>query len=259
MESDISTINPMNISILKKAGLTESQAKGYLALIEHGSLSPARLAKITGETRTNGYMICDKLEKLGLATKKPGNKTTYDANHPATIEQLAERRRKTLLKNEQEIKRNLGPLVDFYYSRRDTPGVTTYSGKDGIAQLYDIVIHDKNDVEFLRSPHDSDLMGKEFYPKFLEKRAKAGIRTRAINIDTPSEREFSKHDSERKIIEHSWLKPKDYSAKVEWSVFGNKVTAITFGEEPIALTIHSKHIAESIRQIFRIIRKSASR
>ena len=44
-------------TILRKAGLTESQAKGYLALIEHGALSPAELAEKTGENRTNGYMI----------------------------------------------------------------------------------------------------------------------------------------------------------------------------------------------------------
>ena len=64
-------------TILRKAGLTESQAKGYLALIQHGALTPAELAEKTGETRTNGYMICEKLEQLGLATKKDGKKTVY--------------------------------------------------------------------------------------------------------------------------------------------------------------------------------------
>ena len=48
-------------NILQKAGLTESQAKGYLALIKNGALSPVELAKKTDESRTNGYMICEKL------------------------------------------------------------------------------------------------------------------------------------------------------------------------------------------------------
>ena len=72
-------------TILRKAGLTESQAKGYLALIEHGSLSPVELAEKTGETRTNGYMICEKLEKLGLATKKDDKK---EKKLEMTIEEL---------------------------------------------------------------------------------------------------------------------------------------------------------------------------
>ena len=94
--------NTPGITILRKAGLTESQAKGYLALIEHGDLSPAELAEKTGESRTNGYMICEKLEQLGLATKKDGQKAIYSANHPSNVELLAEKRRKVLMRNEED-------------------------------------------------------------------------------------------------------------------------------------------------------------
>lgn len=83
-------------TILRKAGLTESQAKGYLALIQHGSLSPGELAERTNETRTNGYMICEKLEKLGLATKKDGKKTVYMPESPTRLKQLLINRQKRL-------------------------------------------------------------------------------------------------------------------------------------------------------------------
>jgi sugar-specific transcriptional regulator TrmB len=117
-------------AILRKAGLTESQAKGYLALIEHGTLSPTELADKTGESRTNGYMICDKLEKLGLAAKKEGKKALYSPTHPSALEALAERRRKAVQRNEQEVKQNVGTLIDYFYRFNSTPGIEfDYGGR----------------------------------------------------------------------------------------------------------------------------------
>ena len=75
--------NPQPTAALLKLGLTASQANGYLALVEHGSLSPVELAAHTSESRTNGYQICDKLEALGLRARKPG------AVAPATAEPAA--------------------------------------------------------------------------------------------------------------------------------------------------------------------------
>ena len=53
-------------TILRKAGLTESQAKGYLALIEHGQLTPVELAEKTGE----------KMEKVGEKVKDAAKEVT---------------------------------------------------------------------------------------------------------------------------------------------------------------------------------------
>lgn len=74
MDADTPAATPVDTAILRKAGLTESQAKGYLALIEHGQLTPVQLAEHTGESRTNGYQVCEKLVSLGLATKKRAQK-----------------------------------------------------------------------------------------------------------------------------------------------------------------------------------------
>ena len=246
----------MDTTLLRKAGLTESQAKGYLALIEHGALSPADLAEKTGESRTNGYMICEKLEQLGLATKKEGKKALYSPAHPSALETLAEKRRKALARNEQDIKNNISSLIDYYYDKRDTPGVTTEVGRGAIESVYNAILTDKQPLEYLRSPHDSGYMSSDYYREYASKRAEAGIDTTLLAIATPRsvERWTPEYDEVRRITRRTWLTDKQYNAKVEWSVYGNKVSLLTFGEQPIALTIHSKDIADSLRQIFALIR-----
>ena len=243
-------------TILRKAGLTESQAKGYLALIEHGALSPAELAEKTGENRTNGYMICEKLESLGLATKKDGRKAVYEPSHPSALEALAERRRKVIQRAEQEVKNNLGALIDYYYDKRGTPGITIESGRHAIESVYNAILANKQPLEYLRSPHDSGYMSHEYYKTYATERAQAGIETRVLA--TANERALKRwspeYDAKRGVIERTWLVEEQYNAKVEWSVYGDKVSALTFGEQPIALTIHSKDIADSFRQIFALVR-----
>lgn len=247
----------MDTTILRKAGLTESQAKGYLALIEHGALSPVELAEKTGESRTNSYMICEKLESLGLATKKDGGKAIYTAAHPSALEILAEKRRKVLARNEQDIKNNISSLIDYYYDKRDTPGITTEVGRSAIESVYNAILTDKQPLEYLRSPHDSGYMSHEYYRDYATKRADAGIETKLLAIETPSsvKRWSPAYDKDRRITERTWLTTDQYNAKVEWSVYGDKVSALTFGEQPIALTIYSRDIADSLRQIFTLIRQ----
>ena len=64
-----------DLELIKKAGLNEAQAKVYLALMENGALSPAMMAKISGESRENCYNIAKKLEELKLIEKTDDKKT----------------------------------------------------------------------------------------------------------------------------------------------------------------------------------------
>jgi predicted transcriptional regulator len=54
---------------LEQLGLSPSQAKAYLLLVKEGKLTPAQLMAKTGESRTNAYMVLDRLSDIGLAIK----------------------------------------------------------------------------------------------------------------------------------------------------------------------------------------------
>lgn len=150
------------LATIRKAGLTESQAHSYLALIEHGQLTPAELAEKTGESRTNGYMICEKLASLGLATKKDDRKVVYRPTHPSALESLAERRRKVLVRNEQEVKRSLSPLLDMFYAVSETPGTRTLQGVEGIKEVYADTLRTKSDIYLVRTTADTPDLGIDF-------------------------------------------------------------------------------------------------
>lgn len=244
----------MDTTVLKKAGLTESQAKGYLALIEHGSLSPAQLAAHTGETRTNAYAIADKLVTLGLATKKDGSPAAYTANHPSALESLAERRRKAITQNEQAVKAGLSPLIDLFYAGTEMPGTQTYQGIDGIKSVYADTLKTKQDIYLLRTTADTPDLGLAYLDTYRQRRAQLGIHTYALTPDTKIGRQYAADGTDLAMHFHrTFIKDGSYTAPVEIDVYGSKVALIAFGDTQMATVITSPPIAEAMRQIFQLL------
>lgn len=247
-------VRSMDITLLKKAGLTDSQAKGYLALIEHGALTPAELAEKTGESRTNGYMICEKLEALGLAAKKDGHKAVYSACHPSALEALAEKRRKVLVRNELEVKQGLSPLIDLYYKLREEPGARTLQGIDGIKEVFNDVIRTGKDVYFLRTPADIRTLPDEFFQAHQKDRAARGVQTYALTPLSEHARRAIKQGLDEDNSFHRTFYPSDaYTEPVEIQAYGDKLALIAYGETQMATIITSPPIAEAIRQLFRLL------
>lgn len=244
----------MDTAILRKAGLTDSQAKGYLALIEHGALTPNELADRTGETRTNAYAVADKLVALGLATKKDGKPARYTPNHPSALETLAEKRRKVVTQNEQAVKSGLSPLIDLFYATTEMPGTQVFQGIDGIKSVYADTLKTGKDIYLVRTTADTPELGLEYLDNYRTKRAALGIHTYALTPDTEIGRRHAKSGEDEKMLFHRTILPSDtYTAPVEIDVYGNKVALIAFGETQMATVITSPLVAEAIRQLHTLL------
>ena len=240
----------MDTTIIRRAGLTESQAKGYLALVEHGPLSPTDIAKKIGESRTNTYAIVDKLATLGLAIKQDTPKAQYAAAHPSMLEHLAERRRKAITQNERIIKEGISPLIDLFYARSETPGTRTLQGPEGLREVYNETLQDKQTIHLLRTTADAGIVSSDFLRRYREKRAALGIHTHAITPYTTTAKKHIGDGTDEQLLFHRTILPEDsYSAPVEIDVFGNKVALIAFGTTQIATIIESPPIAMALRQV----------
>ncbi len=244
-------------AILRKAGLTESQAKGCLALIEHGTLSPVELAERTDESRTNGYMICEKLASLGLATKKEGKKVLYTVAHPSTIEALAEKRRKVVIRNEQEVKQGISPLIDLFYRLREEPGARTLQGIDGIKEVYADTLRTGSDICLIRTRADVPSLGEEYFIDYRKARAAAAIHTYSLTPYSPEGIAHVREGFDEAFLYHRTFMPEDaYTAPVEVDIYGHKVAFIAFGDTQMATIIESPLIADAMRQLHSMLREA---
>ena len=244
----------MDTELLVQTGLSEVQAKIYLYLIEHGQSTPNEIATGVDENRTTVYSAAEKLEKLGIITKKDkGKVSAYVPNHPSVLESIAEKRLRSVARQARNLESNLPSLVNYYNEHQSTPGATTFYGNEGVQMIWDKVIATGAPYYFVRSRYD-EIADKELLEEFKNNRVKAGIESENI---TPSE--FAKNNGkemkEKYLLTRTLLPPDEYDSPVEIDIFGNNVAFINYTKNGMSTLIESPEIADAMRQMFLFAKK----
>lgn len=247
----------MDDTILRKAGLTESQAKVYTALMNHPQLTPVELAKETGESRNNAYAVADKLVAYGLVEKIEEPKIAYKALHPSALETLAEKRRKQLVRDEQIVKQNISPLIDMFYALREEPGARTLQGQDGIQEVFKDILHTNQDIYYLRAPADFPTVPVDFFNEYKKERLKRGIRTYTLSPMSESAKKGVVDGLDKQTNVHRTFIPDGvYTQPVEIEAYGDKIAFIAYGETQMATIITSPPIAAALKEVFKMLHAS---
>jgi HTH-type transcriptional regulator, sugar sensing transcriptional regulator len=99
-------VNPVDdqlVSTLSDLGLTNYEARVYLALTRRGSSTAAESARVAGIPRQRIYDVLASLVTRGLASSRPGQVTKYVATPPAgAVERLVSDHRLRLEQLERE-------------------------------------------------------------------------------------------------------------------------------------------------------------
>jgi sugar-specific transcriptional regulator TrmB len=242
---------------LEQLGLSPSQAKAYLLLVKEGKLTPAQLMAKTGESRTNAYMVLDRLSDIGLAIKDEVNKKLlYRAGSPMALQKLAQKARERAYGAEIKIKEAMPELLKFFHQHRTQPGVRFLQGREGLRQVYKDHLQVGGDSCVWRTQADDEYYGPDL-EDYLRQRAAAGIKADMIAPDIPESRQFIKDHPELNM-ERTWVPADKYTAPVEVAVYSSRVAITSFGEEAVAMLIESPQIADAMRQIFAMAKEGAA-
>jgi len=245
----------MDIQILTKAGLTETQAKCYLALLEHGALLPTELADITGETRTNSYAVVEKLMAMGLVHKKESSKLKIEAENPTKIRSLINARQQQLKIVNDELSGVLPTLLSKYRLTSDQPGVISAEGAEALEIVYHEIINSKQEVLIFPCKYDRDDPEiSELIDEQIVKQRKAKIKSLSLVSAENYEKIKAQEDgllSIRKL-------PEGVSFPAQIIIFGDIVVSTVFKPSLVSTIISSPETAATLRSIFFIIWNSTS-
>lgn len=252
----------MNEQILIDAGLTKPQARTYKKLVENGPTAPPALAKLINESRTNTYKLLESLEEIGLVSRdETHKKLRYWANNPTVLADNWKRRVQEVKSAEKRIQGSMPELIDNYMRHSEQPGVRYFYGKEGIEQVYNDQLADKQPISFIMSIGVRNHFGIQAMHEIRNRFPKLGIKRKVFYPDVaqsllPNEERVTVEESDRlMLLERIWLEPEDLVEPVEWSVYGNKVSVISLGQEMLGMVIESKQIADSFREILDLLEK----
>ncbi len=237
----------MLVNKLEALGLNQKEAKIYLALLELGETTVARIAKKSKIQRTTIYDVINSLKEKGLVSITPKNKKKcYTASDPRQLEEKLEER-KNILKSILPELLSITNLID------KKPKISYFEGIEGLKEIY---YHHLNN--YLGQPVygwlPNDIFpnfGEDFLRRFIAKRMKEKIMSYAIGPNTPEVRELQTHDA-RSLRKIKIDPDESHLIEIGIDVYSRNITSIVSFKEQIGLIIESKLIHNTLRMLFDI-------
>jgi len=135
------------IEALKALGLTELEAKAYLALVAHGELTAKEVSMLSGVPYSKIHGTLERLREKGWVSASPGRPKHYSALPPAEAARAERLRREAELRAlEESVVEELQPL----YERSRTverPDVWIIRGLEGVlSKIHDVLSRARREV-----------------------------------------------------------------------------------------------------------------
>lgn len=124
------------IPTLEKLGLSEKEARVYLAALELGANSVQNISRKAGVNRATTYVILESLVGKGLISSyEQGKKTYFIAEAPEQLDRLLKKKEKEVEERRQDLTKIIPELKAIYNLAGSKPRVKFYEGKEGLKAM----------------------------------------------------------------------------------------------------------------------------
>ena len=253
----------MDLTLLKKIGLSDKEIKVYLKLLEYGAISVRSLAELSGLNRGTTYDILKKLQEMGLVSfYQSDTKQRFVAQDPEKLLKIIQDQEEELKKTKERIREAIPELKSMQDKGDSRPISKLYEGKNGIRLILDDVLESMDSLTATAgSPQQSSgQAGREreyyiysatkasddlnkAYPEFTKQRIKKGISVKAISLATGG--------GTSGLDERRWLGTNEESATFIL-IYAKKCAFISrdAAGNPVGVIIENPMIYETQRVIF---------
>jgi len=235
----------MNTASLKEIGLTDTEIKVYLALINLRVSPAGKIVEKTGLYRKNVYDSLNKLIDKGLVTYVVEDKIKYfQAKNPDNILKYIEEKRSKLKEQEDEIKTILPQLKQQFDTSDPEIEAEIYRGTEGIKTILKECLEYK-EVLFIGATGDVENRLPYFWPHYNKKREQLKCKWKLLLIRESKDKPITKS----KYYEYKIL-PKTLSGLNVIYIYGDYVANVLWLEKPLAFVVKHKVLANNYRKYF---------
>jgi len=247
----------MDNRLLREIGLTEGEARVYLALLRLGASKTGPLVKAAGVSSSKVYKILDRLENKGLAGHMlKGNVRHFAATKPRRILDYLDEEEGRLGHRRAVAERMLPELERQQGSATGKAEATAYDGFKAVTNFFRSMLDEL-------SPGDSyGVIGagygkvpglREFFLAHHRRRAKKGIRLRML----------ANHDVKGTLVPTTSLNseirylPQYLMTNAQILFYRDKVFIAVWTREPKGFLLESEEAVKNFRGYFNVLWKIA--
>ncbi|MGB4759440.1 MAG: helix-turn-helix domain-containing protein [Candidatus Saccharimonadales bacterium] len=236
-------------NLFKALDFTEAEAAVYRHLLAEGGGTAAEIAKKTKQTRTNTYMVLNKLLERSVAVADDAEAVRrYRAASPQVLEQQFREQQRALAQTKRSLDEAMPDLLAMFNLSQQKPGVVHLTGYDGLRASFEDQAKSKTELLLW----GSDIKNRD--PKVWQIIDKGGYKRRARGITTralfhtgaaqwPHIDDFVHKGFEIRL----WGKQ---PSPGEVLVYDDRVTFTVYQPEIVVTVLTSEVMAQTFRGIF---------
>lgn len=241
------------INQLKNLGLSDNEAKVYMAMLELGLATVLEISAKAGVNRPTTYVQIESLKRRGLvSTQTKGKKQLFIAESPDQLEFVIEKERQAIEQKKEELKAILPELTSLFNLAGEKPQVRFFEGKEGILKIQGEFLKSKTDFIYGISDFDSVM---ELFPNFSSvyssKRAQKRIPSKLIY--TSSKGSFLREADKELLRESKYVSKDKLSLGSDITIFGDKIAIMALKGKISGVIIEHKEMADSLRSVFELL------
>lgn len=230
------------IKVLTNLGLTDKEAKVYLACTEKGTTVVSIIAQAAGINRVTTYDILEKLKQKSLVSYYTKNKIKYfNSINPEILLEEFEKRTADLRSSLPKFKTLTGEI--------NHPRIRYFEGIEGIKEIYADTLNSTTKILNYSNSAEIRKIWPNYDKEYVEKRAKKKIFLKGIS-PRDKEGEIVKAENQKYYREIRLMPQNEFQFTNEINIYDDKVSIISFKDELIGMIIESSEIANSQRAIF---------
>ncbi len=245
----------VNTEILENIGLTKSEIKVYLALLELGSTTTGPIVDKSGASSSKIYEVLDRLIQKGLVSFiiKKGTKYFEAADPKRILDYLKEKEAKLKLQ-ENEITNILPELELKKQLSKYKSEAQIYKGIKGVENTFNTMLDELQKGEEYYVLGASWMGGKEkvqhFFVDFHNRRQKKGVKAKLLFV-SGTETMVEKHKKSYKTLGDYKFLPEGSYQGLQMNIYKNKLLIFVWREkEPIVFSIEDKTVHDTFKVYF---------
>jgi sugar-specific transcriptional regulator TrmB len=244
------------ISNIEELGLSNKEARIYVASLMLGPSGVQAIADYSGIKRVTTYVILESLVSLGLVSQSvKGKKTLFIAEDPTNLRRLLDKREQEVKEQKQGFETILPDLLSLKSLPKESTNMKFFEGVEGIKTIMETYLSKENmsSAKFIYGFSNLDDVF-HYFPDIKAARANPrrmseNIRSRFIytTVDGPIMREGDKAANR----DSRFLPIEKFPMAGDFTVLGDMIVMLSLtGDHPLGVMIKSDVLAKGMRVVF---------
>lgn len=240
----------MDTEIFEELGMTRTEIKLYLTLLEIGSSTAGAILEKSKLPNSTVHRDLNSLIERGVISFiLEGKRKVYQAIDPENFFSFIDEKRRKFSEILPELKKRQKKSVKKKFA-------SVYKGVRGIKEVYNIMINAKGKEynTFGGGPKASEIMGFTWWLNLHKRRVENKLPSRQVFDE--SVRQGGKEIAKNPLTKIRYI-DKEFAQFQETIIVGDIVAIAVFSDTPYAFLINDKNVSESYKKYFELLWKIA--